>query len=338
MAFPYIFESNFEPGSNAEWDSETDTDNALDFPSYKTLARQGLEPFSGAHCMRLRAGLGTNDATVTEGDIDIADTVTRYFRFNILFADDFRCTATDASVSLLELQGAANAITASFGFKITVSTDVINLGIGSANAAAVPATFSTQAVERGVWYTVELAVDIQTGGTGTLDMYVTRWGSTAATGAEAALATKTNIAVTHGVLGLQDHLATTIGTILIDNFVMDDARIYPQSARYPETPLLTKTAHAFVGPGKIDELTLLAGGAADNVCKVYDTDIASTTASLVAELSNSIAAETVSRITPIEVQHGAYCVLSGTNPRALVKIAHAPYSAGAVRSLGAKRT
>ncbi|KPK68182.1 hypothetical protein AMJ82_08960, partial [candidate division TA06 bacterium SM23_40] len=230
MAFPYIFESNFEPGSNAEWDSETDTDNALDFPSYKTLARQGLEPFSGAHCMRLRAGLGTNDATVTEGDIDIADTVTRYFRFNILFADDFRCTATDASVSLLELQGAANAITASFGFKITVSTDIINLGIGSANAAAVPATFSTQAVERGVWYTVELAVDIQTGGTGTLDMYVTRWGSTAATGAEAALATKTNIAVTHGVLGLQDHLATTIGTILIDNFVMDDARIYPQSA------------------------------------------------------------------------------------------------------------
>lgn len=335
MAFPFIFESTFEQGSNAEWDTETDNDGALDFPSYRTLSGQGLEPFSGAYCLRLISGLGTNDATLTEGDIDIGAGVTRYARFNLLFKTGFTATAND-TVHLLELQQAGGTIEATFGFRVVAATNVINLGIGE----TVPTSFTAASIQRGVWYTVELAVtcDSGAGNDGTIDLYLTQWPQAAA-GAVAAtqVATLDQGAIAQGVLGLQGHLATTTGTILIDNFVFDDARIYPQSARYPETPLLTKSAHAFVGPGKIEGLTLLSGGAADNILSVYDTDLADTTRPLVAELSNSIAAETVDRITPVNINRGAYCVLTGTNPRALVKIEHAPHGAGAIRSLGSKK-
>lgn len=334
MAFPYIFESNFEAGTNAEWTTgETDTDGILDFPSYRTLAAHGLEPHSGAYCMRIVApGATPADAYVSAPECNIADTVTSYFRFNILFSKDFTCTATDASVSILELQGAANAVTASFGFRITVTTDVINLGIGSTNAAAVPATFSAEPVVRGVWYTVELCVNIETDASGTMDMYVTPDGGVQAVTAEAGITTATNIAVTHAVLGIQDQLATTSGTILIDNFVQDNARLY-HHIRYPQTRVLTKTGHAFVGAGKIDTLTVLPGSAAGAV-QVYDSDAAST-ANLVAEVSAAVANETVTRVSPVHVSRGAYCVLSGQgDPRALVKIGHAPHSAGAVRDAG----
>jgi hypothetical protein len=339
LAFPYEFESNFEGGVETEWTgTPADTDSALDVAHYKTLAAMGMEPYSGAYCLRLQAGLGANDATLTEGACNIADTATAWFRFNIYFSNNFTCTATDASVSLLELQGAANAITASFGFRITVTTDVINLGIGSAAAAAVPATFSSNALERGKWYTVELKVNIETDGSGTMDMYVTEDGGVQATGAEASLATKTNIAVTHAVIGLQDHLATTSGYILIDNFAQDSEQLYHQ-VRYPETVLLTKTGHAFVGPGKIETLTLLGGGGADAVCNVYDSDAASS-ANLVATISNDATSQTVTRVTPITVARGAYITLAGTasanGPRALVKLANASHSAGTVRRLGAK--
>ena len=76
MAFPYIFKANFEGGTNGEWDSESDTGSRLDFPHYSELARiPGLAmPYRGARCMRVDLTTGqTNDHTVTEGDIDIAD-------------------------------------------------------------------------------------------------------------------------------------------------------------------------------------------------------------------------------------------------------------------------
>lgn len=334
MAYPWIFEEDFELGTKGDFDTETDTDGALDFPSYRTLAGYGMEPYSGAYCLRLISGIGTNAATLTEADINIADTVTRWFRFNLMFSKDFACTATDV-VHLLELTGAASAVTVAFGFRITITTNVINLAIGGANTGAVPDNFSSIPIERGLWYSVEIKANIQTGGTGTLDVIVTKDGKSQTTTSEVAVTTLTNIAVTDGLLGLQNHLTTTTGTILIDNFVMDDAQIF-RNRRYPETRLLTKTGHAFVGPGKIDSLTLLSGAAADNTCKVYDSDEASSV-DLVAEMSNSIAAETVGPHESVSVQNGAYVVLSGTQPRALVKIGYAPYSAGSVRDIGRAR-
>ena len=337
MGFPYAIEEDFELGTLGNFDSETDTESALDYPSYKTLAGLGMEPYSGAYCMRLVSGLGTAEAWVKAAIINIANTETRWFRMNILFSNDFTSTADDASVMLLELEGAGPATTASFGYKLTTSGDIINLGIGSTNTGAVPATFSTQPVERGVWYTVELKVVIQTGGTGTMDMYVTKDGGVQATAAEASLDTKTNIAVTDGYLGFQGHATAATGSILIDNFAMsaDTAQLF-RNQRYPETRVMTKTGHAFVGPGKIESVTLLAGNGTDGVCKIYDSDVAAAV-DLVGELGAGVALETVLSEESYSVRNGAYVVLSGTAPRALVKIAYAPYSAGVVRALGRGR-
>ena len=77
MAFPWIFEESFDAGTRGDWDSESDTGSLLDFPHYTTLAAipGGGLPFRGAYCMRIVCG-DTNDHTLTEDDIDIADTAT----------------------------------------------------------------------------------------------------------------------------------------------------------------------------------------------------------------------------------------------------------------------
>jgi hypothetical protein len=339
VAYPFIFHEDFESGGKGNFDTKSDTDGALDYPSYKTLAARGWEPYGGAYCLRLVSGLGTNPATLAKADINIALNTTNWFRFNIWFSPDFACTATD-TVHLLELSGAASAVTVAFGFKITITTNVINLGIGAAAATAVPDNFSSEPIERGRWYTVELKVLPKAAAAGTLDVYVTKDRGTQATTPEIALTGLTNIAVTDGLLGLKNHLTTTTGTILIDDFIQSDTQLY-HSVRYPENRLMTKTGHAFVGPGVIEMITLLGGGAADSVCNVYDSDAAGTS-DLVASLSNGVSSETVTRVTPIHVSKGAYITLSGTasanGPRALVKIASAPNSAGTVRDLGRARS
>ena len=116
MGFPWIFSSNFESGTNAEWDTETDTASRLDFPSYKTLAQYKLAPYRGAYCMRVAAG-STSDADVLEGDLDLAANAVRYFRFYICFSDDFTGSAND-TVNLFEAQDASHTIEIAFGFRV----------------------------------------------------------------------------------------------------------------------------------------------------------------------------------------------------------------------------
>jgi hypothetical protein len=82
MAFPYIFEENFELGTKGDFDTETDTGSLLDFPHYSTLAniKNAPMPYRGAYCARIILG-DTNDHTLTEGAIDIADEGTASVRF-----------------------------------------------------------------------------------------------------------------------------------------------------------------------------------------------------------------------------------------------------------------
>ena len=333
MSFPYIFESNFEGGTNAEWTTgETDTDAILDFPSYRTLAAYGHEPYSGAYCMRvLSPGATPADAFVSAPECNIADTVTNYFRFNVFFDKDFTATADDVC-AILELQGAADAVTVAFGFQIIALTNVINFGVGGNNAGAVPDNFSAVPVERGKWHTITMCVNIETDASGVIDMYVTKDGGRQGVVAEASDATITNIAVTHAVFGLQDQLATTTGYILLDNFVQDNTQLFALK-RYPEEVVLTKTGHAFVGSGQIETITLHPGSAAGDI-EVYDSDSADAV-DLVANVASPVANQTVTKVTPTNVSRGAYCVLTGQgNPRAIAKLKFAPHAAGAVRDAG----
>ena len=288
MAFPWIFEANFDLGDNSEWDTETDTESQLDFPHFSVLARSpgNAAPFSGAHCMRLSLTGGTADATLTEGDIDIAANANRFVKFDLWFSPDFTATADD-TVHLFEIQSTGPVIEGTFGFRVVASTNAINLGIGE----LAPTAFGGTAIERGVWYTVELNIDLDAGGgdDGSIRLFITKENTPFTTQQIATVSSLDQAAVIQGVLGAQNHLATTTGTILIDNFRFDDARVFPERRRFSEQALLTKTGHAFVGPGELASISLLSGAGTDNVLTVFDTDNGDTSiaGNIVAELKNT---------------------------------------------------
>mgnify|MGYP001604789534 CR=1 FL=1 len=265
MAWPWIFESNFEAGTNAEWDSEEDDDVNLDFPHYTTLARSSGEgpmaPFRGAYCMRVILDGGTNPCTVTEGDLDIADTVTRWSSFDFYISPLFAATADDIFV-IYQLQSAGPVNESCIGLRITATTDVVEVGVGKLTAS----TFAAQPLQKGRWYHFDLRTVVQTGGTGTTDLYID-----GVAAAAASVDTVTNVAVAQGKLGLDLHLSTTTGTLLFDNFRFDDTQVYPVKHRYEKVVRLTKNGHVFVGPGWIDSCYVRS---ASGTLVLHDTDVA----------------------------------------------------------------
>lgn len=336
MAFPWIVENSFSNTTTPfGWDSESDTGNKLDVPTYYELAQiPGLEvPFRGASCLRvdLRSG-DTNDHTITAGAIDIANAATSWFRFYLYLSPTFTATADD-TFNLLELQQTDATQECALGIRVTAATGIIDIGIGDGVAPTNFVNLST-----GVWHCVEWKVKISTAGAGTQDLYLDGSGSVI------SLTSLTSNAVDKGVLGTQDTLATTTGVILIDTFVMDDARIYPITERWPNQQILTSTGHVFVGPGAIESAALLSTGS-DNTCYLYDTDTATgnDASARVVELDNAAHSVATAEEECIKFKRGCYAVLAGTNPRAQVSICTeadgpAAYgSAGAIRRYGLAR-
>jgi hypothetical protein len=318
MAFPWIFEENFEDGTLGNFNSETDSASQLDIPHYTELARSPHStsaPYRGAYCARLVLSGGTADAIFLEADINIADTATNSFKFKIWFSPDFTATADDTA-AILELEG--SAVTGSVGFRIDgdVAFGAINMGIGSTNTGTVPNTFASGVIERGVWYTIEAIFNIETDASGTADLFVSREDKLGDKVAVASLTSVTNVAVTDGTFGIQNHAATTTGTILLDEFIQDDVQIFHDDIRHPQAPIFTKSGHVFVGPGWITGAALLTDEAS-NAMRLWDTDVANTdyTQGFVLEfdLNNQTAYDGA-----LYFRRGCYVELAGTNPRGQV--------------------
>ena len=318
MAHPWIFESSFEDVTTPfGWDTHTDADDPdqLDVATYKVLSQHPkLTPYRGASCMRIRLTGSTTSAILIEGSIDIANTVNRFVRFYLFFSPDFTATAAD-DVPLFEFQGTGNAREAVIGFSIT-DAGVITLGIGQ----TVPTTQQMAGpIKKGVWYCIEMDVTIQTGGTGTIDLFVTEDGKPSSlTTSTTQVGSLTHTAVLRGVIGIQNTLTTTLGTILIDRFTFDEARIFPDEEAFPESQTITMNGHAFVGQGRFD-ITLMPEND-DNVLRVWDSADANVSGSqLVTQLVANSELESVI-LKNIEVSRGCYLDFDGTTPKALVKI------------------
>ena len=321
MAFPFILESNFEAGTNAEWTSETDSGSQLDFPHITELARwpwPKFAPYRGAYCARFVLGANTTTVFLTSTAIDIADTASAYYRWYMYFAPDFAFTADDV-VSLFKLrQAAAGTVEYTVGISCTAATNVFVLGASDGTAAA---TFGATPITLGQWHCIEVGAKVDTGGTG----FITTWldgvqQSTETSKTQAA-------AVGDGDLGVMDRLATTTGTILLDAFVNDDLRLYPLYDQHPQNLVMTKSATVFVGPGCLDNISLASGAGTDCVVTVYDTSWSNTLAAqnFILELKNTANSELVDPAgTPVEVTRGCYVQLAGTTPRAIVKLSFAP--------------
>ncbi len=316
MAFPYIFHSNFEAGTNAEWDTESDSDGVITYPHYSALAGipwSRAAPFSGAYCMQIKPAGGSADSTLAEADINIASGITNYFRFDLYFGNDFAATADDTFV-LLELLGTGPATVVSLGCTITATSGNIVMAAGSATTGATPSTDGSLIIQRNTWYTIEMKVLIHLTNAGTVDVFITKDGDVAQTTADIALSSQDHIAVEDGLFGLQDHETTTTGTILLDNFIQDDTgRIFPDK-RFSRNPEITKSFHAFIGPGSIDGAALLSSSGS-NVMKLWDTDVADTNQDFKVELDQD---RNTSFTGPLFFQKGCYVSLAGTSPRGQV--------------------
>lgn len=333
MAFPYLFESNFEAGTNAEWTSETDSGSQLDFPHISVIAGQNgignLAPFRGTFCARWVLGANTTDAFLRTTAIDIADTASSWFRWYMFLANDFVATAADV-VSIFKLRQAGGG---TVEFTVGLSCDGAGgIVLGGSDGIAA-ANFGTTNITLGKWHAIEVFATVSTGGAGVITTYLDGvQQSTQTAQTEAA-------AVGDGDLGFSDRLSTTTGTVLMDAFVQDDTRVYPIVSRYPRQLLLTKSAHAFIGPGVIENVSLLSGAGTDNVLAIYDTNRANTSDvnKVGIELKNVTNNDIVDPAgVPIYLQRGAYVVLTGTNPRAMLNIHWAPGygSEAAARHMG----
>ena len=308
MAFAYKFESNFETGSANEWTATVGTQVAV--KHYTDLARQrnwGV-PYQGAYALQATFGVDT-DSYVRSTDIVIGSGDTDDTKFLLYVGKDVEATTT-TEVAIFQYVPAIAAV----GLRIEAGGD-IKLGIRSTSAAL---TTSPIVLERGRYYTVELEAD--TTNTNTCTVRIDEIGLLVTTANASATA-----AVTQGWLGIigigAGSLADVTGTLTLDKLAHDSARIFGDDVRFPSRRVLTKTQHAFVGPGEITDLTLIAGLGTDCILDIFDTDVAQQQPdTLVMRLTNSTSGESVpyNGIGPIVVHKGAYIVMSGTEPRAIV--------------------
>jgi len=336
VAFPFISEANFEDGTKQHFDTETDTESRLDFVHYTTLAsnsRVKTIPFRGAYCMRVAL---ENDGTPADaylqetGDWDLAADGTIWFRFCFFLSADTVMANAD-EFAIFQLWSGASTVEGGAYINFTTANG-FRIGIGEATAT------SFKPLTLGVWHQLELSFNIDAGGgnDGTIDAFLDNSAFTQVTALDQG-------AVTSGVIGvLSQDAGTTAGTLLIDQVVADDARIFPITNRFTQEILLTKSSHIFVGPGEIESVELYSGASTDNVVSLWDTDQAYTSdASMVkAEIKNTVASQRVPHDWPdLRFYRGCYVVLSGTNPRALLRIRWAEcYSPGAARSYARSRT
>lgn len=308
MAFPYVFESNLEGGVATEWGGgETDNGARAAVTHYKSLAKRGLTPYRGAYAWAVDLN-GTDDATLSDtATLVQADTTTAYYAFDF-FIQNGATLADTERIELLELRS-AGADEAVVSLYYTTADGFI---VGAVKTSATALANKTGACTTGVWHHAEVKLNLQSGGTGTIDFYLD--GNACGT----QTANITSAAVTGGYWGVLNQGAVGTGWIVLDRFIADDARIYPDNDRFSQSVVLTKSQHVFVGYGCIDAAALVSE-TDDNQILLYDTDTAQSGAGL--DWKAMLNFEAITSVSgPLEFHRGCYAVLSGTNPQGIVHL------------------
>ena len=262
--FPFTFEENFEGGTLGDFDATVDTNGKLTFPHYTVLAGiPGLPaPWSGAYCMRIDVSVGTAAAHIQEtGDFDItADSETLFVRWMQWIPTDLVMANTD-EFALFQFWSSTNTVEAGVYINFTTASG-LRVGIGEASAS------SFLPMPQGRWVSLEVSFVPGTSSDSTLDLWVDN-------GAAAQVGSFTSATITSGVMGtIGLDAGTTSGNLLYDNVKADATQIYAPIDRFTNTPLLTDDGHAFVGPGTIENITLLSGNGTNNIVTIFDTDTA----------------------------------------------------------------
>jgi hypothetical protein len=338
VSYPFLTETNFETGTLGSFDAEEDGDGKLSFPHYSDLARRpGIAmPYRGAYCMQIDVSGGTAAAYVQEtGSWDLtAGSGTIYHRY-MVWVDPNIVMATTNEFAIFQFWSSTSTVEAGIYINYTTANGY-RIGIGEASASSfLPLTL-------GKWNAVETFFEPKGSSASTIDLWLN--------GASATqVGSFTSANITSGVLGTMGlDAGTSRGIILFDSVIADDLQIYPPTIRFEETVLLTMSGHAFVGPGVLDNVTLLSSATADCVVSVYDTDVGNTddAGNRKAVLRNT--AGTHGEIVdpagmPVPLRRGCYITISGSTdaagPMALANIKpHVAWgSDGAIRNYGLRR-
>jgi hypothetical protein len=340
MALADVADYNFDQATRTfttiGFDGETDGSSAMDFPHFSTLAQNPkLEmPYRSAYCMRVDLSISSTTARLNDSlNWDVTLTNTKYVRFMFFLSDDVTMANTD---EFLISRFFSNQVEGGFYVNYTTANGY-RMGMGHNNA-----TTQYQGLTLGEWHTLEMKMTPAAAAcevAGWLDgvAFTTISGSTSTAG------------VGSGVLGVMElDAGTTKGIVLYDECQTSLTQLYPLQERWPNPKILTHSGHAFVGPGRITNVTLLSGStAADSVVEVFDTDEADINdhTNIVARVQNSVAAgnETVDAAgMPVNVKRGAYVTIAGsgtTSPRAIISFENTPAwgSVAAVRNYGLMR-
>jgi len=331
------YQDNFETGNADRWDvAESDDSSQLDFPHYTELARRKdmPMPYSGAYLARWILSGSTDVATIGEGDIDIANGETKWFRMRIWVSSSFLADSTvNDVIPLLELQRTTgNAVQYAFGIRTRPGDTPtrVNYGVG---VLAPTAWATNKDIELDTWYTIELKVNVQTAAaTGEIELYITKDGDEPSSTADASVATnQSDNDVVRGILGTQGVEDTTFGTICINDFKMQqDDRIWPEKDRFSTVMTTTQNGHLFVGAGRVSNVALIQGGSNDNnILRIYDSDNGGTQGLKLQVASSSTSESQVqdSSGVPFDVTRGCFAYIEGAGAAPDYAAASAPITA-----------
>lgn len=312
MAWPYTTAWDFDNGSVTEIGTETDGSGILTPESYRALSRRGYAPYIGGYAVRVTyppAG-ATSTGIIADADVSILSTETAYFGFALYVDSDF-----DPGATVYLLQG-LNSTTTEFGFALDAQATFKFVSFMRNAGGEQFDTGSTVEVPRDEWVWIDVEVHVDTAATnGYITAYMTRQGASAVqitskTGVQTAAAVDN---ATFGAVRVGGAGAT--GTFLLDSYRYHDpadaaaARIKPVFGNWRKDFLIDVPRHAFVGPGKLEEIRLTTGSDTTvNSIRVYDTDSADTSpGNLVLEMKSGIANEVVRYDGPeIYFQRGCY--------------------------------
>lgn len=325
MPTPYNFQENFELGTLGAWDSETDTQPKLNYRHYTTLVGKPPyePPYRGAYCVEIDVSVGTTTAFLEEV-IAVAASTAGYIRFYLYVSDLVMATSDVFNILIVQSVGPADELLVRL--INTAGTILLSAGDGT--------TFRTVALVQNRWHAIELAFNTGSGVNATMDFFV----NNVQIGAQ--ITSITMAAVTQirlGAMGLD--AGTTAGRLLLDEFVMDGARIYPLDGRFPTTRYLTQTSHIILGPGQLEDVYLLDGGSSDTTLSLYDTDSADLSAGLIVptlQLTSGYRSGDP-YLSTATFKRGVYAVLGGTDPQAWITPRHAACSIAGVKQVAAWR-
>ncbi len=351
MAFPFLSEENFEEASGStlitgttdipaatHFDSAADTDGIMSLEHFSETARTpGIAmPYRGAYHLRIDLNGGTNDASLTEtASWDTALDGTIYHRMMVWFGGPNVAMANNDLFTIFNLESTGSVIEVSaFIFYTTAGGYQIGANETASTSGAATASFSLN-----TWHCVELASDIDDGGSndGSIILYLDGH-------AVGTVSSLDQAAIVEGSIGAIGPDAGTSGTLLIDSITADDARLFEPVDRFSKEVILTKSGHVMLGPGMLTNMTLLSGTNTDQHAYVYDTNVGQDShmtnlkLQLYGEASTSEIVDPAG--VPLHLERGAYIVLSGTQdsngPRAIIQIAPdvAYGSDGAIRNYG----